>query len=31
MASAWPDPVKQKDGKVSILETVLTAGVTRET
>lgn len=30
MASAWPDPVKQEDGKVSIFETVLTAGVTRE-
>jgi hypothetical protein len=30
MASAWPDPVKQDDGKVAIFETVLTAGVTRE-
>lgn len=30
MASAWPDPVKQDDGKVSVFETVLTAGVTRE-
>jgi len=30
MASAWPDPVKQEDGKVSVFETVLTAGVTRE-
>ncbi|QDT68651.1 hypothetical protein MalM25_15750 [Planctomycetes bacterium MalM25] len=30
MASAWPDPVKQGDGKVSVFETVLTAGVTRE-
>lgn len=29
-ASAWPDPVKQEDGKVSVFETVLTAGVTRE-
>ena len=30
MASAWPDPVKQEDGKVSVFETVMTAGVTRE-
>jgi hypothetical protein len=30
MASAWPDAVKQKDGKVAVFETVLTAGVTRE-
>lgn len=30
MASAWPDPVKQEDGKVAVFETVLTAGVTRE-
>jgi hypothetical protein len=30
MASAWPDPVKQDNGTVSIFETVLTAGVTRE-
>jgi hypothetical protein len=30
MASAWPDPVKQKDGKVAIFESVLTAGITRE-
>jgi hypothetical protein len=30
MASAWPDPVKQDDGKVAVFETVLTAGVTRE-
>ena len=30
MASAWPDPVPQADGKVAIFETVLTAGVTRE-
>jgi hypothetical protein len=30
MASAWPDPVKQDDGKVAVFETILTAGVTRE-
>jgi hypothetical protein len=30
MASAWPDPVRQEDGKVAVFETVLTAGVTRE-
>jgi hypothetical protein len=30
MASAWPDPVKQEDGKVAVFETVLTAGVTRQ-
>ena len=30
MASAWPDPVKQADGKVAIFESVLTAGITRE-
>jgi hypothetical protein len=30
MASAWPDPVHQEDGKVAVFETVLTAGVTRE-
>ena len=30
MASAWPNPVKQDDGKVAVFETVLTAGVTRE-
>jgi hypothetical protein len=30
MASAWPDAVKQDDGKVAVFETVLTAGVTRE-
>jgi hypothetical protein len=30
MASAWPDPVKQDDGKVAVFESVLTAGVTRE-
>ncbi|MGI9342223.1 MAG: hypothetical protein ACR2QV_05200 [Gammaproteobacteria bacterium] len=30
MASAWPDPVKQEDGKVAIFESVLTAGITRE-
>jgi hypothetical protein len=30
MASAWPNPVKQDDGKVAVYETVLTAGVTRE-
>jgi hypothetical protein len=30
MASAWPDPVRQDDGKVAVFETVLTAGVTRE-
>jgi hypothetical protein len=30
MASAWPNPVTQEDGKVAIFETVLTAGVTRE-
>ena len=30
MASAWPNPVHQEDGKVAIFETVLSAGVTRE-
>jgi hypothetical protein len=30
MASAWPNAVKQEDGKVAVFETVLTAGVTRE-
>jgi hypothetical protein len=30
MASAWPNPVRQEDGKVAVFETVLTAGVTRE-
>jgi hypothetical protein len=30
MASAWPDPVKTDEGGVSIFETVITAGVTRE-
>jgi hypothetical protein len=30
MASAWPDPVYQEDGKIAIFETVLTAGVTRQ-
>ena len=30
VASAWPNPVKQDDGKVAVFETVLTAGVTRE-
>jgi hypothetical protein len=30
MASAWPNPVKQDDGKVAVFESVLTAGVTRE-
>jgi hypothetical protein len=30
MASAWPNPVKQEDGKVAVFETVLTAGVTRD-
>ena len=30
MASAWPNPVHQEDGKVAVFETVLTAGVTRE-
>jgi hypothetical protein len=30
MASAWPNPVKQDDGKVAVFETVLAAGVTRE-
>ena len=30
MASAWPDPVKQDDGKVAVFETVMTAGVTRQ-
>jgi hypothetical protein len=29
MASAWPDPVQQADGKVAVFETVMTAGVTR--
>jgi hypothetical protein len=29
MASAWPDAVRQDDGKVAVFETVLTAGVTR--
>lgn len=30
MASAWPDPVYQDDGKIAIFETVLTAGVFRQ-
>ena len=30
MASAYPDPVKQDDGKFAFFKTVLTAGVTRE-
>jgi hypothetical protein len=30
MASAWPDPVQQKDGKVAVFESVLTAGITRD-
>jgi hypothetical protein len=30
MASAWPDPVYDEDGKIAIFETVLTAGVTRQ-
>jgi hypothetical protein len=30
MASAWPDPVQQEDGKVAVFESVLTAGITRE-
>ena len=30
MASAWPDPVKTDEGGVSIFETVMTAGITRE-
>jgi hypothetical protein len=30
MASAWPNPVKQEDGKVAVFETVLAAGVTRD-
>ena len=30
MASAWPNPVKQPDGKVAVFESALTAGVTRE-
>jgi len=30
MASAWPNPVKQDEGKVAVFETVFTAGVTRE-
>jgi hypothetical protein len=30
MASAWPAPVQQEDGKVAVFECVLTAGVTRE-
>jgi hypothetical protein len=30
MASAWPDPVKTGEGGVSIFETVMTAGVTRD-
>jgi hypothetical protein len=30
MASAWPAPVQQDDGKVAVFESVLTAGVTRE-
>ena len=30
MASAWPNPVHQEDGKVAVFETVLTAGVTPE-
>ena len=29
MASAWPDPVYNEEGKVAIFETVMTAGVTR--
>ena len=29
-APAWPNAVKQDDGKVAVFETVLTAGVTRE-
>jgi hypothetical protein len=30
MASAWPDPVYDENGKLAVFETVLTAGVTRE-
>jgi hypothetical protein len=30
MASAWPEPVQQEDGKVAVFESVLTAGLTRE-
>ncbi len=30
MASAWPDPVYDKNDKLAIFETVLTAGVTRQ-
>ncbi|MDM9632172.1 hypothetical protein [Robiginitalea aurantiaca] len=30
MASAWPDPVYDENGKLAIFETVLTAGITRE-
>jgi hypothetical protein len=30
MASAWPDPVYDENGKLAIFETVLAAGVTRE-
>jgi hypothetical protein len=30
MASAWPNPVHQENGKIAIFETVMTAGVTRE-
>lgn len=29
MASAWPDPVYDSEGKLAVFETVLTAGVTR--
>jgi hypothetical protein len=30
MASAWPDPVYDENGKLNIFKTVLTAGVTRK-
>ena len=30
MASAWPNPVNNEDGKLAVFETVLAAGVTRE-
>jgi len=30
MASAWPNPVKQDEGKVAVFETVFTAGFTRD-
>ncbi|MGI9570219.1 MAG: hypothetical protein ACR2PH_10895 [Desulfobulbia bacterium] len=30
MASAWPDPVIDENGKLAVFETVLAAGVTRE-